>query len=66
MINSISLRNSCAAPMCRWLLRMDISKGMEVAQEDRVTFIGKRQKLYPVYVVTKCPKYQKSEMEKEE
>ena len=63
---SDSLCNSCAAPMCRWLLKMEICKGMEVAQEDRLTYIGKRQKVYHVYVVTKCPKYQKSEMEEEE
>ena len=66
MSNSISLCNTCAAPMCKWLLKMEISKGMEVVQEDRLTYIGKRQKVYPVYVVTKCPKYQKSEMEEDE
>ena len=37
---SDSLCNSCAAPMCRWLLKMEICKGMEVAQEDRVTTEG--------------------------
>ena len=66
MSNSVSLCNSCAAPMCKWLLKMEISEGMKVVEEDRMSFIGKRQKVYPVYVVKKCPNYQKSEMEEEE
>ena len=65
MSNSISLCNSCAAPMCRWLLKMEISKGMEVAKEDRVNYNHKGG-VDTVYIVKRCPDYQKYEMEEEE
>ena len=65
MSNSISLCNSCAAPMCRWLLKMEISKGMEVVQEDRV-YYGKKGRVDKVYIVKRCPDYQKSETEEKE
>ena len=58
MSNSDSLCNSCAAPMCRWLLKMKVSEGMEVAKEDRVNY-GKKGGIQQVYVVKKCSDCQK-------
>lgn len=65
MSNSISLCNSCAAPMCRWLLKMEVSKGMEVVKEDRVNY-NRKGGVDTVYIVKRCPGYQKNGMEEEE
>ena len=62
MNNSISLCNSCAAPMCKWLLKMEVSKGMEVVKEDRVNYSHKGG-VDTVYIVKRCPGYQKWEGE---
>lgn len=64
-MSSVSRCNSCAAPMCKWLLKMKVSEGMEVTKEDRVNYSHKGG-VDTVYIVKKCLKYQKSEMEEEE
>lgn len=65
MRNSISQCNSCAAPMCKWQLKMEISEGMVVTKETRTNAAGK-ERVDTVCVVKKCPDYQKWEGEDEE
>jgi len=51
--------------MCRWLLKMEVSKGMEVVKEDRVNYNHKGG-VDTVYIVKRCPDYRKNGMEEEE
>ena len=64
-MSNASLYNTCDAPMCKWLLRMEISEGMKVVEEDRVN-LNKNGGVDTVYVVKKCPDYQKYKTEEEE
>lgn len=65
MSNSISLCNSCAAPMYQWLLKMEVNKGMEVGKEDRVNF-NKKGRVDTVYIMRRCPDYRENGTEDEE